>query len=46
MCIRDRAMIVVDRELTKRGLKSYMLFPVHDELVLEVLMEEFVEVLL
>ena len=34
------AMINIDRELDERGLKSKMVFQVHDELVFEVLPEE------
>lgn len=37
------AMIRVDREMTRRGLKSKMLLQIHDELVFEVPQEEIEE---
>ncbi len=38
--ILKKAMIEIDREFTKRGLKSRMLLQVHDELVFNVLVDE------
>lgn len=42
--IMKKAMIDIDRELTSRGLKSRLLLQVHDEVILEVKLEEKTEV--